>query len=897
VGRPIQMRALAAIVVLGCSTGSQPSPPIEEHAPELVRDSIAVGDQQACAIDATGAVACWGVGAPGRFGTPTYDDDSTPVRLPGIAGAAGVAAGSRGGCAWTVRGEVLCWTDELNDNYALRRQPFQIAGLTDIVQVTTSSMAACGLHASGRVSCWDFDRNPLLAHVRDIAGLSDVVEIAGVDGGFYNELCARQKSGAVTCVDDGKLVVAADLAGATSIAGAFNRIAALLPGHRLVTWTANKQDGLIRLDGVDGERVVVGFAPTDSLFDARACVIGGAATRCWMLPYHGKPSEEPVRPAARDLALDNDVMCLRIGEQARCSGTVGQLGDGTPLHDAAFVQVHGLADATQLEAAGRTTCALRASGRVACWGQQLAPRGWRVIGIDRDPVELPGVSDAVELAMVGDIGNLGDHDDWAIACARRSHGATCWSTNHGVLEAHDAPELAAADKLYSGREICGVSAHGAVRCTHFATDQICTSGGDTAGVTCESSGNTEHHELEAALHRALKRGRPLPQGMRAASDKANPAPLGDVDETVTPDGDVASTRRPPAPLTDEAGSPRAIAYRDKRHQLAPSFSPPISTLHHVAQLRTIEWVGRDDSVGVLCARQDDGRVACWGERDYLGAGEHGTRSDLVAVSGLVMGPPRPVAPRASPPTAPPKQPPPSPPTMLAPQAMHGPYRDVMHACAASRCPNHETQTYCREIADQRPQTDPDAMAKPPAPFSRVELVAFDCRSPNADDADDLHRMRIMVTRADGVWLSEPVFVIGKPGEPCNAYWHADWQAHADNPTLSVVAGKSCLGDTGGIDDAVALTIVVADGKQPVTYPAIPTATSRAIGCVPTGAVACQPSATTVQLTPTFTADGLALAGPASWPAPVRDAHGTILGVGDTAEPSAIGWYRFTPAGH
>src|SRR6185503_11589713 len=181
-------------------------------------------------------------------------------------------------------------------------------------------------------------------------------------------------------------------------------------------------------------------------------------------------------------------------------------------------------------------------------------------------------------------------------------------------------------------------------------------------------------------------------------------------------------------------------------------------LHHVAQLRTLEWVGRDDTAGVLCARHEDGQVVCWGERDYLGAGEHSTRTDLVAVSKLVMGPSRRVVPSPSTPTAPAAPPPSSSssssPTMLAPQAMHGPYPDVMHACAASACPNHEAQTYCRETADRRAEAgnDPDVMAQPPAPFSRVELVSFDCRAPNAEYADDLHRMRLMVTRADGIWL-------------------------------------------------------------------------------------------------------------------------------------------------
>jgi hypothetical protein len=42
---------------------------------------------------------------------------------------------------------------------------------------------------------------------------------------------------------------------------------------------------------------------------------------------------------------------------------------------------------------------------------------------------------------------------------------------------------------------------------------------------------------------------------------------------------------------------------------------------------------------VRCARHD-GTVACWGERDYLGAGQRTTRTDPVTVAHVVMGPPR-----------------------------------------------------------------------------------------------------------------------------------------------------------------------------------------------------------------------------------------------------------------
>jgi len=309
----------------------------------------------------------------------------------------------------------------------------------------------------------------------------------------------------------------------------------------------------------------------------------------------------------RDLALDTEATCMRIGDRVECSGRLGRLGDGETEYPRDFVPVEGIADARQLEAVGRTTCALRATGRVACWGERLHGHDEadvRVNLIDHEPVELPGVTDAVEIAMEG--ADRGDGTiGFAVAvCARRVHGATCWTTKRGQLQAADAPELAPAVKLYSGPAICGVSTSGAVRCVPLQEDTGYIPGFSEddyekyvyAGSADAALGRITR-ELEKRLHRALASNR-LADGFHAS------------------------------------GTSDTVGRTDR------AFQPPVDKLTDVIELRRIGWAldwDNDRVRGAVCARRADGRVACWGERDYLGAGQHSTRADPATVANVTMG--------------------------------------------------------------------------------------------------------------------------------------------------------------------------------------------------------------------------------------------------------------------
>ncbi len=921
------MRALLLIALFGCSTrASTPSarshppsapahPPAARTAPVTIvpRGSIVVG-RQVCAVQATGKVACWGLGGAGLYGTSGNADHPTPIEVPGVGEVVGLASGGDFMCAWTARGEAVCWGSDEGDYRAVGendaypplaegevlakflrydRQPRRVPQLDDVVQIVASRAGACGLRASGRVACWNRDawRDPLWPRMEELDGLAGAVELAGDE----HHLCARLTSGDVTCEfthgdwRDGmfEFEVIPELAGATSLAGAisFNGntdrelFAALLPGHRLATWSIEfggqlrSAMAIHRIDGVGGERVVVS--------ESEVCVLG-AQGQCWSIPDLERPAADvlararPLAPGVRDLAPGDHVSCARIGDRAECWGEVGRLGDGWPTLPTDFVAVKGITDAKQLEANRTTVCALLGTGRVACWGSRSRYSSYGEQAVDFVPFELPGVTDASEIAMSPEF-----------VCARRKHRASCWQLDRWSFdrepdapsETLNAPELASAVKLYSGPHICGVSARGGVGCTRseYTDHGRCTMYIDASGAKqCKRTPDAEWHppDLEVQLRSLLASGKP---------------------PCVTADGDVVcfhsagNTELEHVELEGGRYAIRANGTVAQVKRAAVDPQPPIAALSGVVELRA--------TIHVLCGRLRGGTVACWGARSHLGAGRRMWWSDdPVPVADLVMGPARQVTPaRPAPPAPEPIASPRGKPVELKGRAMHGPYADAKTACAAEACPNHKTETYCDD--ELRSAAPGSVMRSPPGPFSDVRLVSFDCRP--GDNPAGPRRPRLMVTRHDGVWLSEPLFVV-RDSRSCWVTVEPRWETRAvasarPGVVLSLLAATSCDDATSNNDDEVAMMVIAGDARRPFTFAPIATGVAQVRGCAD-GVPGCTSNERTVRLVATFAGGGLVLDGAPTWPAILRDKTGTITIEGvlrDKTEPSTAGAYRFT----
>jgi alpha-tubulin suppressor-like RCC1 family protein len=357
--------------------------------------AIAVGAAHSCALLENGGVACWGDGARGQLGdgsSGTGAHRGLPAPISGLSGVTMLRAGGDTTCAVT-GGGVVCWGDgafgqlgngTAKDGY-FSAVPVAVIGLSDVVDLAVSGPNACAALADGTVRCWG--RN----------APEDWLGFASMDCGPYAVTTGDNgpKLMSVPCESKPRQVPAA--AGAVSVVsgGEHNCLTTLTGSARC--WGADPFGQLG--DGVSGP-------------DA----------------FHADPVEVASLAAVQRLALGSSHTCAIAGTErtVRCWGdnAYGQLGIGTDSLDSYQItptKVAGLDGIADIHAAAHTTCAARADGTVACWGDTttVLPVSPQKGGAALTPTDVPGVAGAVELRTGG-----------AHVCALRADGTViCWGTN------------------------------------------------------------------------------------------------------------------------------------------------------------------------------------------------------------------------------------------------------------------------------------------------------------------------------------------------------------------------------------------------------------------------------------------------------------------------------------
>jgi alpha-tubulin suppressor-like RCC1 family protein len=393
------VRAIDAGTTSTDDAGSVAEPPIAQ---------IRSGRHHTCVRMHDGSIYCWGQGAYRALGGD-YNFQGTPRLIEAFDDAITFDSGRRFGCAVRAAGEVLCWGENHSG------------------QIAEHETIPCG-DCTPLPACADSICVPSPQPMLELG--DDIVELAlGADHG-----CALRSDGAVWCWggnDRGQVAqhdldevftsprAVPELAGVTQLTAGISHTCALVgsPGE-VMCWGRNDR---AQVGNGEVSDAVPSPAKVADLEDAVEIVAGGSHTCarreagsvvCWGYNYLGSLGNGSTRPtratSLQEVVQLSDAVALAAGEYFTCAlragGRVvcwgdnrhGQLGDGTsegadcsgrPCRTVpvSTMEVH---DAVVLNAGHLHACAARRDGRLWCWGYNLGGQ-LGTGGVDRDPTPVP----------------------------------------------------------------------------------------------------------------------------------------------------------------------------------------------------------------------------------------------------------------------------------------------------------------------------------------------------------------------------------------------------------------------------------------------------------------------------------------------------------------------------
>lgn len=245
--------------------------------------------------------------------------------------------------------------------------------------------------------------------------------------------------------------------------------------------------------------------------------------------------------------------------------------------------------------------------------------------------------------------------------------------------------------------------------------------------------------------------------------------------------------------------------------------------------------------------------------------------------------------------------------------MAGPFATRAKLCNALTCAPTQssyapgggmvpTHAECPEY--NPPENKGVAMPNPPAPFSEVFLQAIDCREKL--DSNDPATYRIAVHRADGFYITAPIFILGFNPKYCSEGFEATWKARdvdgdgTQDVVLTVKPHAVCLtcNKQGENEDGTDLVVAIANASaKPVAFQ--PLITGQHYHQYPESWIQsgndCPNVERNVTLKATWGRDALVLRGAATWRRPFVETDGAIRPGAfevDPPAPSSAGNYRF-----
>ena len=334
--------------------------------------SISCRGRFTCVLTTTGGVKCWGWNDYGQLGDGTTITSYYPVDVAGLLSGVKVmsigGAGGRHNCALLDTGGVKCWGSneygQLGDaTTSDRTTPVYVSGLlSGVSSIHVGSRHTCAIMNTGAVKCWGWNEYGQLGNIStmnssvpvDVDGLSSGV-ISLTAGGFHT--CVIMNTGASKCW-----------------------------GDNYYGQLGNGETESISLVPID----VVGLSSGVTAISAgghHTCSLSSGGVKCWGRNEHGQIGDGTLNLQTTPVdvyGLSMGVHAISVSALHTCvlmmAGSVkcwgnnesGQLGDGTTANELTPTDVVGLSTGvTSLSTGYSHNCAILASGKIMCWGENL----------------------------------------------------------------------------------------------------------------------------------------------------------------------------------------------------------------------------------------------------------------------------------------------------------------------------------------------------------------------------------------------------------------------------------------------------------------------------------------------------------------------------------------------
>ncbi|MBN1609047.1 MAG: hypothetical protein JW940_20635 [Polyangiaceae bacterium] len=363
--------------------------------------ALAVGTDDACVVRRGGTVACWGSNMLGKLGDGSTHEALRPVAVRGIVRAVAVALGPYA-CALLATGRVACWgwRETWIEDADIELEPGPAAvvpGVEQAVELSMNDQQACVRQTDGSVWCWAaivsrageaFSPRP-----GRVSGIGRAAALFSAGGGVT---CERESgSSELRCWGAVPRRVTDCFRLPSQIDGDYPPPEVCVPAIRLGDPSSFR---------AAAGRFSLPFERATELLQAQGtwCARNEQGrVQCWACAGLGGEGQ-PAKPVMARLRGMDDVVGLAEGDEGICALTGGRKVSCVRVEAPSrysddecrqlvgpAVSVASLDDAVQLEGAGGRVCARRASGHVVCWGRrEHAPLGDGRSLFHAEPVEL-----------------------------------------------------------------------------------------------------------------------------------------------------------------------------------------------------------------------------------------------------------------------------------------------------------------------------------------------------------------------------------------------------------------------------------------------------------------------------------------------------------------------------